>query len=89
MKELKRDVMEMEHQIEEIKQEEKSLAYELIEMQKHQNKRLYVIIIILIVLLFSSNLAWLIYEMGFETVTQYEEQIIEDVDASTITQTIN
>lgn len=89
MKELKKEVLEMEHQIEEIKQEEKSLAYELIEMQKHQNKRLFIIVIILIILLFSSNLAWLCYEMSFETISEYEEQIIEDVDASTITQTMN
>ena len=80
----------MEHEIEEIKQEEKSLAYELLEMQKHQNKRLFVIVIILIVLLFSSNLAWLAYELSFETetITEYDKQIVEDIEGSTITQTI-
>jgi hypothetical protein len=33
-------------------------------------RRLWIVVIILIVLLFGSNLAWLIYESQFETVTE-------------------
>ncbi len=41
-------------------------------------RRLWIVVIILIVLLFGSNLAWLIYESQFETVSTSVEMENED-----------
>ena len=38
-----------------------------------QNKRLWILIILLVVLLVASNCAWLWYESQFETVSEIEE----------------
>lgn len=40
-------------------------------------KRLWILIIILVLLLVGTNIAWLVYESGFETVQTAEEYHIE------------
>lgn len=40
-------------------------------------KRLWILIIILVLLLVGTNIAWLVYESGFETVETTEEYHIE------------
>ena len=91
MKELKKEVMEMEHQIEEIKQEEKSLAYILLEDLKKTNKRIFVICIIEAIIIMSMFIGFLIYQSQFEIIdetTQYIEDVDESSNSSYI-QTIN
>lgn len=77
MKELKKEVMEMEHQIEEIKQEEKSLAYILLEDLKKTNKRIFVICIIEAIIIMSMFIGFLIYESQFQTIVEGETTTIE------------
>jgi hypothetical protein len=47
-------------------------------------RRLWIVVIILIVLLFGSNLAWLIYESQFETYTVEQEVDTGEGDATVI-----
>ena len=92
MKELKKEVMEMEHQIEEIKQEEKSLAYILLEDLKKTNKRIFVICIIEAIIIMSMFVGFLIYESQFETITDETtvlEQYQEDIDNYSMSGVIN
>ena len=92
MKELKKEVLEMEHQIEEIKQEEKSLAYLLLEVLKKTNKRIFVICIIEAIIIISMFVGFLIYESQFETITDETtvlEQYQEDIDNSSMSGVIN
>ena len=77
MKELKKEVLEMEHQIEEIKQEEKSLAYLLLEDLKKTNKRIFVICIIEAIIIMSMFVGFLIFELQFETIVEGETTTIE------------
>lgn len=77
MKELKKEVLEMEHQIEEIKQEEKSLAYILLEDLKKTNKRIFVICIIEAIIIMSMFIGFLIYESQFQTIVEGETTTIE------------
>lgn len=70
MKSIKEEVENMKKEVEEISKEEKSLAYEILEDTKREKKYIFkgliAVIIILIVLLFGSNLAWLIYINQFD-----------------------
>ena len=82
----------MEHQIEEIKQEEKSLAYILLEDLKKTNKRIFVICIIEAIIIMSMFVGFLIYESQFETITDETtvlEQYQEDIDNSSMSGVIN
>ena len=74
--------------------EDTTLAMEMLKELKRSGTRKFIIIIILILALVGTNIGWLIYESGFETVYETEEttQTIDDIDTptnSTITQTIN
>lgn len=72
--------------------EETTLAMEMLKELKKSGQRKFILIIILIIALVSTNVGWLIYESQFETVSETEEQLIEDVDTPTnsnFTQTIN
>ena len=76
------------------KLEESSLAFEMLRELKKSGQRKFIIIVILIIALVGTNLAWLIRENSFETVMETEEttgQYIEDIesDNSQFTQTIN
>lgn len=52
------------------------LYKEIISDLKRASKRNFIIIIILLVMLFASNLAWLVYESQYETVT--DESIAQE-----------
>lgn len=72
--------------------EETTLAMEMLKELKKSGQRKFILIIILIIALVSTNVGWLIYESQFETVLETEEQLIEDIDTPTnsnFTQTIN
>ena len=76
------------------KLEESSLAFEMLRELKKSGQRKFIIIVILIIALVGTNLAWLIRENSFETVMETEEttgQYIEHIesDNSQFTQTIN
>lgn len=47
---------------------------------ERQAKRLWVIILVLIALLFGTNIAWIVYESQFEEVETYDEIIIDAED---------
>ena len=70
-----------------------TLAMEMLRELKKSAQHKFIIIIILIIALVGTNLAWLIRENNFETVMEEEEtQYMEDLDNaqnSTFTQTIN
>ena len=69
--------------------EEKSLAMEMLQELKKANKRNFAIIVILLVALVGSNIAWLVYESQYEIVAETESiQSIEgsDIDNTEITQ---
>ena len=71
-------------------EEEKSLAYELLQEIKKTNKRLFIIAIIELVIIISMAIGFLIYESQFDYVTTTEEtQEVHDIDSSEVTQTIN
>lgn len=68
--------------------EEKSLAMEMLQELKRANKRNFAIIVILLVALVGSNIAWLVYESQYETVVEETVQTVEssDLDNTSITQ---
>lgn len=70
--------------------EEKSIAMEMLQELKRANKRNFAIIVILLVALVGSNIAWLVYESQYEIVDEITyTQEAESSDNSTISQDIN
>lgn len=69
--------------------EKSSLALEMLQELKHQSKRWFVIAIIELIIIITTNTGWLIYESNFDTITE-EEQTQEAYynDNSNITQNI-
>ena len=97
---LKDEIEELKGSVENMKKEvkEQTLALEIFQEMKVENKRKNVIIKILIALnicfliaLVGSNAGWLIYESQFETVTETQtvEQHQEDTDNSNMSGVIN
>lgn len=86
IEELKRSVKNMEKQV-----HEQSLALEMLSELKKTTKRWFVVSIILLIALVGTNVAWLIYESSFETVTETQtvEQHQEDTDNSNMSGVIN
>lgn len=86
IEELKRSVKNMEKQV-----HEQSLALEMLSELKKTTKRWFVVSIILLIALVGTNVAWLIYESSFETVTETQtvEQHQEDTDNSNMSRVIN
>ena len=71
--------------------EERSLALEILKEVKAQSKRWFIIAIIELVLLVGSNIAWLVYQSQFETVsdettTEYSQEADTDGNNSPINQ---
>lgn len=60
--------------------EENTLAMEMLRELKRSGTRKFIIIIILIVALITTNLGWLIYEAQYETVTETEETTVDGGD---------
>lgn len=73
--------------------DDNTLAMEMLKELKKSGQRKFIIIIILIIVLLGTNIAWLVYENQFETVSEEETtQYIEDLDNPTnsnFIQTIN
>ena len=97
---LRDEIEELKGSVENMKKEvkEETLALEIFQEMKVENKRKNVIIKILIALnlcfliaLVGSNAGWLIYESQFETVTETQtvEQHQEDTDNSNMSGVIN
>ena len=86
---LKDEIEELKGSVETMEKEvkEQTLALEIFQEMKVENKRKNVIIKILIALnlcfliaLVGSNVAWLIYESSFDTVYEDSTQYMEDID---------
>ena len=86
IEELKGSMENMEKQV-----HEQSLALEMLSELKKTTKRWFVASIILLIALVGTNVAWLIYESSFETVTETQtvEQHQEDTDNSNMSGVIN
>lgn len=94
---LRDEIEELKGSVENMKKEvkEQTLALEIFQEMKVENKRKNVIIKILIALnlcfliaLVGSNAGWLIYESSFDTVYEDSTQETYYTDNSTITQSI-
>lgn len=85
---LKEEIEELKGSVENMEKEvkEQTLALEMLSELKKSTKRWFVISIILLVALVATNVAWLIYESSFETVTEDRTQETYYTDSSTITQ---
>ena len=86
IEELKGSVENMEKQV-----HEQSLALEMLSELKKTTKRWFVVSIISLIALVGTNVAWLIYESSFETVTETHtvEKHQEDTDNSNMSGVIN
>ena len=90
---LKEDIEDLKGSVENMKDKIKhqTLAIELLKEVKKSAKRWFAISIILLIALILSNVAWLIYESSFDTVTETQtvEQHQEDTDNSNMSGVIN
>lgn len=80
---LREEVLDMKKEVKSLEKEEKSFALEILSDMKKQNKRMFVIIIILATMLFSTNAYW-IYEYmhtTIEEVTETYNQDVSDIDS--------
>lgn len=82
MKRLKDDISEAKEEIQDLKLNYGMLDLykEIIADLKKASKRNFIVIIILLIMLFATNIGWLIYESQFETVTETETIEFEQVD---------
>ena len=74
-----------------MEKQNESLATEMLRELKSNSKRKDIIIIILILCIFISNIFWVVRNTQYETITE-EEQYMEDIDNSSDSsyiQTIN
>lgn len=67
------EIENMKKQVNDINEEQHSLAYELLQDAKKRSKRDFIEKIILIVVLIISNIAWLIYINQFDFSTEYTD----------------
>ena len=77
---LKEEVLEMKKEVEEM--QEHSFAMELLKDQKKQNKRMFIIILVILGMWFAT-IGYLIYvlnDIGVETTTTTETVDIDDAD---------
>ena len=90
---LKDEIEELKGSVETMEKEvkEQTLALEMLSELKKTTKRWFVVSIILLIALVGTNVAWLIYESSFETVTETQtvEQHQEDTDNSNMSGVIN
>lgn len=69
------EINELKNNLEKITNESHSLAYELIQETKKRSKRDFIVILILIVLLFASNIGWIFFINQFEVSTEETETL--------------
>lgn len=90
---IKEEVEELQGSVKKMEKEihEQTLALELLKEVKKSAIRWFVISIILLVALICSNVAWLLYESSFETVTETQtvEQNQEYTENSNMSGVIN
>lgn len=90
---LKEEIEELKGSVENMGKQvkEQTLALEMLSELKKTTKRWFVVSIILLIALVGTNVAWLIYESSFETVTETQtvEQHQEDTDNSNMSGVIN
>ena len=90
---LKDEIEELKGSAENMEKEvkEQTLALEMLSELKKTTKRWFVVSIILLIALVGTNVAWLIYESSFETVTETQtvEQHQENTDNSNMSGVIN
>lgn len=90
---LREEIEELKGSVEIMEKEvkEQTLALEMISELKKTTKRWFVVSIILLIALLGTNVAWLIYESSFETVTETQtvEQHQEDTDNTNMSGVIN
>lgn len=89
-------ILRVEQKLDKVEQkfDNTTLALEMLKELKKSSKRWFIAFIIVLVMLFATNIGWLIYESQFETIYETEEttQTIDDINNSTnstFTQTIN
>lgn len=82
MKQLKEDISEAKEEIEDLR-----ISYGIIDLYKEiisdlkkASKRNFIVIIVLLIMLFATNIGWLIYESQFEYVTDTETIELEQTD---------
>ena len=90
---LREEIEELKGSVENMEKEvkEQTLALEMLSELKKTTKRWFIVSIILLIALVGTNVAWLIYESSFETVTETQtvEQHQEDTDNSNMSGVIN
>lgn len=90
---LKEELEELKGSVEIMEKEvkEQTLALEMLSELKKTTKRWFIVSIILLIALVGTNVAWLIYESSFDTVTETQtvEQHQEDTDNSNMSGVIN
>ena len=90
---LREEIEELKGSVETMEKEvkEQTLALEMLSELKKTTKRWFVVSIILLIALVGTNVAWLIYESSFDTVTETQtvEQHQEDTDNSNMSGVIN
>lgn len=90
---LKEEIEELKGSVETMEKEvkEQTLALEMLSELKKTTKRWFVVSIILLIALVGTNVAWLIYESSFETVTETQtvEQHQEETDNTNMSGVIN
>ena len=90
---LKDEIEELKGSVENMEKEvkEQTLALEMLSELKKTTKRWFIVSIILLIALVGTNVAWLIYESSFETVTETQtvEQHQEDTDNTNMSGVIN
>lgn len=95
MKQLKEDISEAKEEIEDLR-----ISYGIIDLYKEiisdlkkASRRNFIVIIVLLIMLFATNIGWLLYESQFETVTEDSLKSIEleqtDVENSNQSGVIN
>ena len=82
MKQLKEDISEAKEELEDLRINYGmiDLYKEIISDLKKSSKRNFIVIIVLLIMLFATNIGWLIYESQFETVTETEKMEFEQID---------
>lgn len=82
MKQLKEDISEAKEELEDLRMNYGmiDLYKEIISDLKKSSKRNFIVIIVLLIMLFATNIGWLIYESQFETVTETETMEFEQID---------
>jgi len=79
---LEEDIKSMKREVQNIENETKSFALELVQELKKRSKRDFITIIVLISLLFISNIAWILYINQYDFTSESIEQYQEDTNNS-------